>query len=71
VWWLQWSVLEVKPRKGKLVLLLLLLLVVIATAFFLNAFGRCAVSGSSHWEAAGDSHDCPKRRPSITAVAAA
>ena len=43
----------------------------VATAFFFNAFGRCAVSGSSHWEAAGDSHDCPKRRPSITAVAAA
>ena len=68
VWWLQWSVLEVIPRKGKLVLL------VIATAFFFNAFGqqrRCAVSSSSHREAAGDSHDCPKRRRSITAVAAA
>jgi hypothetical protein len=50
---------------------LLLVLLVIATAFFFNAFGRCAVSGSSHWEAAGDSHDCPKRRPSITAVVAA
>ena len=46
----------------------------VATAFFFNAFGRqrrCAESSSSHWEAAGDSHDCPKRRRSITAVAAA